>query len=114
MGLEEKYSYFTGGGNLYKHWTGRLQYTEGIREVAETYGGYWLIDLIASYQVYPHVVAEEFHLWLLTVKGNTAVATMQADTDAPVIIKQEIPFTDFPESIRLYVEFGVLKLPSEY
>ena len=79
--------------------------------MAERAQAYWLIDAIVSYRR-----KEVFQLWTLTLLGDhKAVLTMAHDTDQPLLLKQEIPFTDFPlKSISLYLIEGVLILPSEY
>jgi len=105
---------FTGGEETSRHFTGLL-YTEGVRYVAETYGAYWLIDAIASYQ---HTIKttrlREFQLWELLIAEGKVSLTMRGDTGEPEVIRQEIEFTDFPDSIRLYVCNNTLLLPSEY
>jgi len=103
---------FTGTEKYYKHWTGILVYTDGVQYLAKEGGAYWLIDAIASYRRREH-----FQLWELKVNTETkeAVLTMREDSDTPVLVKQEIGFTDFPLSkIKLYLIDGVLLLPSEY
>lgn len=116
MSLQTDIAQFTGTDQYYKHFTGLL-YTDGIQFVAEKYGAYWLIDAIASYQ---HTIKDpglkEFQLWKLRVEnmGTRAILTCRADSDQPHVIRQDIPFTDFPESITLYVEGGVLLLLSEH
>ena len=40
---------------------------------------------------------------------------MRADTDEPVIVRQEIPFTDFPlPEFSFWVVDGTMLLKSEY
>ena len=107
---------FTGTDNYYKHWTGKLLYTDGVRAMAEQAGAFWLIDLIASHQT-PPVRQCGFQLSELTRNktGNGAVVTMREDTDEPAQVTQRIEFTDFPEpTFKLYLIDGVLLLPSEY
>ena len=109
---------FYGTDQWYKHLLSGLLYTDGIKFIAENggngNGAYWLIDAIGSYQHQPKVKREEFQLWTLKTSGNTAVLTMQSDSDEPEIVRQEIEYTDFelPELV-LYVENGVLCLPAE-
>ena len=114
MSLETELSQFTGTENYYKHWTGRLVNTDGVQFVAEKYGAFWLIDILNSYNPVKGEGMDEFQLWELVVKDDSAVITCRADTDEPAIITQIIPYTDFPESITLYVENGVILLPSEH
>ncbi len=100
---------FTGTENYYKHWLGKV-YTDGVKYMAEKAGAYWLLDAIFSYRR-----KEPFQVWILKVKDSQAVLTMQEDTDAPVLVKQEIKYTDFPmDEIKLYLIDGVLLLTSEY
>jgi hypothetical protein len=56
-----------------------------------------------------------FGKWNEAAQGTGAVLTGREDRgDAPAIT-QRIPITDFPlESVKLYVEGGVLLLPSEH
>lgn len=40
---------------------------------------------------------------------------MKEDTDEPILVKQKIGYTDFPEGIlKMYLIDNVLLLPSEY
>ncbi len=110
---------FIGSAMFYRHWTGRLVYTEGVKYLAEKGDAYWLIDAIISHQPDKRIKSSElatFQLWELVVhKDKSATLTVRADSDRPAAITQEIPFTDFPlESIKLYVCTGTLLLPSEY
>lgn len=120
LSLETGLAQFSGGGDQYQHWTRKLRYTEGVKYLADNAGNgaHWLIDAIASYQGEKALRAErlqEFQLWELAVAGNKAVLTCKEDTDAPEVVRQEIEYTDFPlEHITLYVEGGVLLLPSEH
>ena len=115
--LETDLAQFFCTDNWWKHWTGRINYTDGVKFLAEKAGAFWLIDLVASYQG-ARLRQEEFQIWILTVdreKTSMAVATCQADTNAPVLVRQEIDHTDFPlPSIKLWLVNGALMLPSEY
>ena len=106
---------FTGTENYYKHLFG-LQYTDGIKFMAEKAGAYWLIDAIASYQrkVMNNPRLREFQLWQLVIVDNMAILTCRADSGLPAVISQMIEYTDFPFDIDLYVCNNVLLLPSEY
>lgn len=76
---------------------------------------YWLIDAIASYQIYANIRNLGIQFWKLKVNANqTATLICERDTD-DVIVTQDIEFTDFPlEKITLYVTNKTLMLPSEY
>ncbi|ABW33322.1 DUF6876 family protein [Acaryochloris marina] len=105
----------------YQHWLG-IRYTEGVKTLAEKGECFWLLDVIASYQrvrlIKCNPNLQEFQLWLLTVNDDHSAVLAcyedSASTCSPVIT-QDIPFTDFvlPE-IKLYVEYGVVLLPSEH
>lgn len=97
-------------------------YTDGVRYVAREGEAYWLIDAIAAHFLHnPKIRAEEFLIWELKVANNKGILTAKTDTNAPLIVNQKIPYTDFPLSeITFYMEEGgpdgkkVLLLPSEH
>ncbi len=121
--LESDLAQFTGSEHYYRHGLNRnFMHTDGVNYLTEKAGAYWLIDLIASHQLSRRVRIEPFQLWTLTLTGQKnpmAVAECRADTDAPVLARQKIEYTDFPlKSIKLYCVDGggrkILMLPSEY
>ena len=60
---------FTGTSTYFKHWTRKIVYTDGVQYLAEQAGAYWLVDLIASYQL----LCDERQYWTLKIEdGNTA------------------------------------------
>jgi|tagenome__1003787_1003787.scaffolds.fasta_scaffold19590013_1 hypothetical protein len=69
-------SQFTGTETWYRHPLVRhVLYTEGVQYVAETGGAYWLVDEIAFTQLgEPHVAAEDFQVWRLTVNPDKTAA----------------------------------------
>jgi len=92
-----------------------IKSTDGIKDMAEELGAYWLVDAIGSYQITPKIRAIPFQLWELNVKDSKAVLTMREETNAPIKVKQEIPYTDFPEgSWKFYAVDGVLMQRGEY
>jgi len=111
---------FYGGDTIYRHGLG-IRYTSGVRYLAETAGAYWLIDAIASYQpsFRRNCRLQEFQLWELKVdlEQRSCVLTCRedsGDSDLPVVT-QKIEYTDFPlDYMKLYLEDGVLLLPSEH
>lgn len=114
----DQLSNFTGTEQWYKHRLSGLLYTDGVKFIAENggngNGAYWLIDAIGSYQHQPKVKNEEFQLWILRTLNKSAVLTMQSDSGEPEIVRQEIEYTDFElPTLTLYVENGVICLPSE-
>ena len=116
-----------GSATLYRHGLMRsFLYTEGVQDLAEQAGAYWLIDLAASHQTNAKVRREPFQLWSLRMlpadAENMAVAEARTDTNGRVLCKQLIPYTDFPmevgETFEWYVtrnEHGhTMMLKSEY
>jgi len=112
--LKEELNQFAGTEHYYKHWLGKIVFTDGVKYLADKADAYWLIDLIASYQ--PTIKNVPFQVWVLKVNADkTAEATMHADADKPALIKQVIKYTTFPlNEIKLWLIDGVLILPSEY
>jgi len=107
---------FTDSAEFYPHWLPGFRYTEGVRFLAEHTRCYWLIDLIAILQVRALKDAwlREFQLWELFVKGGSAILACSRDSD-DVAFREVIVTTDFPIAyVHLYVEGGVLMLPSEH
>ena len=106
---------FYGTEQHYKHLFGML-YSDGIHYLAENGAG-WLVDAIASYQKDQKLQTETFkymQFWNLKVTGTTAVLTCVEDSGLPPVITQEIEYTDFPFDIDIWVENGVMILPSEH
>lgn len=111
-----------GTNNVYRHMFSRIVYTDGVKFVAEKAGAYWLIDAIMSHQTNRKAIAAAngFQVWKVThnKRGSGCVLTMddggQGD-EAKVLIRQRIPFTDFPKGLDLvfYVEHGMLLLREE-
>ena len=111
--LEHELTNFTGTEHYYRHWLG-FNYTDGVKFLAEKANCFWLLDAVGSYQ---HTLKDKgFQIWILKVnKDKSAVLEMREDSDTPIIVRQEIKYTDFPmEEITLYFIDGVLILTSEY
>jgi len=115
MGLKEELEQFTGTMEYYRYPLGII-FTDGVKYLADKAGAYWLIDNIASWQVEKKVRNCPFQIWELKVnKDRTAILTMKEDINEPELVKQKIPFTDFPlDYQKLYLANGILMLPSEY
>jgi hypothetical protein len=116
---ESDLAHFIGSEVIYRHPLLNIQYTEGVRYVAQKAGAYWLIDLIASWQSHALVkldpMLQQIQFWKLTVRDDhSAVLICERDSDDVVII-HNILFTDFPlTQFRVYYQGGILLLPSEY
>jgi hypothetical protein len=104
-----------GSEAVFRHWSRRLVYTEGVQFLAEQAGAYWLIDLIASWCVDPRIQANEFVHWKLTVNADRTAIALADDGNGNEILRQNISFTDFPlDEITLFLTDRTLLLPSEY
>lgn len=115
---EDDLSQFTGTDNWYRHWMG-FTYTDGVKYVADEADAYWLLDAIGSYQKEKMVAGnrrlQEFQLWELNVEDHKGILTLREDSGQPIVVEQHIEYTDFPLAyIKLYLEGGVLLLPSEH
>ena len=99
-----------GTESYFKNQILNFQYTDGVHTMWEMCEAYWLLIAISSYKR-----TEPFQVWSLVVNGTKAVLTMKEDTNSPVLVKQEIPYTDFPlDKMDLWLIDGILILPSEY
>ena len=115
----------TGTENHYQHALMKaFRYTDGIKYLAETAGAWWLVDLIASWQIKPSVKACQFQVWYVEAPkapGEPWQVSCWTDTpykgDSRAIAHQEIEYSDFPADLlplTLWVEGGVLLLPAEH
>ncbi len=106
---------FIGTQEYHRLSLGRMVCTDGIKYLAEKCGAFWLIDLVASYQIQEFREAHRFQLWKVTLlEGNKAVVTCKEDTGAANLVEQHIEFTDFPFDYEWYVVDGVMMVKSEY
>lgn len=104
----------------------RMVYTDGVRDLAELAGCYWLLDVIGTEFVDPYLAA-----WSAGTAGNgvieirvaddSAVIVLTGDDNLPPIHTRKIDYTDFPVgNWTLYIgpgddtTFAVVLLPSEY
>jgi hypothetical protein len=94
-------------------------FTDGVKDMAEMCGAFWLIDAVFSWQGEGNVKGESFQVWKLSfednTKGDEAVLTCE-DGNKKELVRQKIEYTDFPlpEGITLFLDGGVLMLTSEY
>lgn len=114
MLTKEDLARFTSTEQWYRHAVMRnVLYTDGVQYLAQQAHAYWLVDKIATLQLKPHISQEEFQVWRLVVSNYTAVLT--CDGDRVTLHSEHITFTDFPlNEIELWVEGGVILLPSEH
>ncbi len=116
--LEAELRQFIGTEQYYRY-TGGVVLTDGAKYLADRAGAYWLMDVVASWQAAKKVTCEHFQLWKLEVKEDHKATVTADDGNGKEIVRQEIPFTDFPmRSAKLYLvndgRYRVLMLPSEY
>jgi hypothetical protein len=121
--IEAQLGQFIGSENYYRHWTGALVYTDGVKAMAELCGAYWLIDAVASWQPQcrKDKMLRQIQFWTLRrTEDNQWLLCVERDTD-DVAFRQQIEFSDFPlTEIKLYAAAGgpggaiVLMLPTEY
>lgn len=126
--LTEAIERFTGSEEFYRHPIGEFIYTEGVRYIAETCGAYWLLDLIGSHQIgiQRRHGEQAFQCWRLVPPPSFAekacIAECHSDceddgtfSDAHLLARQRIDYTDFPLAVnlKLYFENNTLMLPGE-
>jgi hypothetical protein len=77
---------------------------------------YWLLDEIAIIQPYDKAVAaEEFQVWILTVRPDRKATLTCDDGNGKIVFTKEIEWTDFPlDEIKFYFTDNTILLPSEY
>jgi len=115
--LRSELASFTGTTTYYRHLSRLIVYTDGVRYLAEIAKAYWLIDQIAFAQ--PRALKDawlrEFQLWELHVAEDRSATLICSRDSEDVAFTIRIPSTDFPmDYVKLYVEGGVLLLPSEH
>src|SRR5215469_9248135 len=77
--------------------TAMFSFTDGAKYVADEGGAYWLLDTISICQRHePHVAAEAFQVWTLTVRPDRTATLTCDDGNGKVVYTEEIEFTDFP------------------
>jgi hypothetical protein len=106
---------YRGGGQLYKHSFPDSLFTEGVRELAERYSCFWLIDAVLSHQTDKKVRIQPFQLWILKRFTDRKFILICEDGNGNKITEQFIPFSDFAgDIVKLYFTDNTVLLPSEY
>jgi hypothetical protein len=103
----------------FKPWTKTLhqtplgiQYTNGVRYVADHGRASWLIDLIAT--EHPPLRNSPFQIWRLTAKQGKVLLRCE-DSDEKELYSKEIENTSFPlPELTLYFTDFVLMLSTEF
>jgi hypothetical protein len=115
LNLIEELKQFSGTESYYRHSFGTITYTDGIKYLAEKAECYWLIDIVASYQIDKRVKAEPFQVFQLKVNEDCTATVTISDGNDNVLAVQKLEFTDFPmKEMTLWCVGKVLLLPSEY
>lgn len=107
---------FNGTENYYKSTFNKLKLTDGINFLRNKVNCFWLIDIVESTQNLKKIKENVgFILWKIEVKDKSFIVTARADTDTPILYKQEGTYTDFPlKEFEFYQINDVLLLKSEY
>lgn len=115
---------FSGTEQYWKHPIHKnITYTDGVRELLQSWECYWLLDAIVSHQ--PKMANVEFQTWELerkfrklgqdNYKPTDRFILKGMDGNKNVIVTQDIAFSDFKDDeVRLFLLDNVLLLPSEY
>ena len=126
-GIRASLAHFTGSEEHHRFGLrSNVLATDGAKEMAELCVAYWLLDAISSHQsARVDAACQGFQVWTLKLaptksEPRRAVLECRADSDAEPVVRQVIPYTDFPlpEGITLYTEgdrsLQVILLPSEH
>lgn len=116
--LQAALRHFSGTEQYYK--TGfKTKCTDGVYFLAENAACYWLLDIIDSVAPF-----SDFAIAELTIsksengrKGKVVIDNGhdKRTKEYKLFHMQDIEYTDFPlETIKLYVQDGIILLPSEY
>ena len=98
--------------NYYSYLCGMV-ITDGAKAMADKFKCYWLLDIIASYQL--ELKSEDFQVWQLQVCKNRSAEVLCTDGNDNILKQQHISYTDFEEDkATLWVEGNVILLPSEH
>ena len=104
-----------GSENFYQNKLSPIIYTDGVKDMAENCGAYWLIDLVISHQHSKPVRLEPFQVWQLKRQKDDVFLIVASDGNERQIANQQIPFSDFRyDMATLWLVNGCLMLPNEY
>ena len=104
-----------GSENFYQNRFSPIIYTDGVKDMVESCGAYWLIDLVISYQHTKAVRLQPFQVWNVKRQKDDAFCIVATDGNEKEIARQEIPFSDFEYDVAtLWLVNGCLMLPNEY
>jgi len=98
-----------------------IVHTDGAQFLGKN-GGYWMLDLIVSYQFNPAIRREPFQVWKFIPDGKGGCAAICSDGNEKQLARQEIEYTDLTFPVEFYAEMGsidgktsalVIMLPNE-
>lgn len=112
-----------GANEFYRHpLARRFIYTDGVKEVAEKAGAYWLLDIIGTEFVPAYLKATDPGMGIIEmfVTNGKAKIILTTDDDAPPVHTRKIEYTDFPDGKWVFYlasddgQSCTLILPSEH
>jgi hypothetical protein len=113
--LRKRLARFRRSEEFYLHPSEALVYTRGVKFLAERCRLSWLVDLIAAWQWRalrdPDLAI--FQLWNLSTAGAKPVVICSKDSENVAFYLPVSRHDSELEYVSLYVELGVLMLPSE-
>jgi len=114
---QSELSHFIGTENYYRFLCGTLL-TDGTKYLAEKADAFWLMDTIASYQMYKPIREMPIQFWHILIHENrSAMLELGEDLPEPIVLRQKFPYVtfnaDFNEQ-KIYCQFPVIYLPSEH
>lgn len=97
-----------------------MQYTDGVRYIAQECGAYWLLDIIGT-EFFPKQITgkkgwEFLNIMCVATKvfATTKMTITVDDGNDNVLATKLIDLTDFPVgTVKMWMENNVLYLPSE-
>lgn len=114
--LNNELAGFTGTESYYKYSSIFPDYyiTDGVKYAADSYGLYWFLDIICSYQGEEKFKCEPFQVWTLKRTGNNSFVVIADDGNKNKHQSQRIQFSDFTKDhFKVYLIDNIILLPSE-
>lgn len=104
---------FTGTEHWYRHWLGRLLYTDGVKYFADTVGAHWFLDIVATEFLILFKRSPFLSIVMQVVDGKADITV--DDGNGNVLYERHVDMTDCPQGTwPFYLTDGVLMLPTEY
>lgn len=111
----EHFGSSNGSENFYQNKFSPIIYTDGVKDMAESCGAYWLIDVVISHQLTKSIRMESFQVWELKRMKGKAFLINPTNGNKKQITRQQIHFSDFPyDQATLWLVNGCLMFPNEY